>query len=209
MGFGARSDSKLTGGYFILGRVIGLITLGMVIASIGFIFAGYTVYLLVIFGTLTIIFGLLVIFNKNINAKFRLRPHFKLKPTATNGGTRIENKSCKGNHKHNRHCRKANINNKYAFGLGIFRGATPCLKIIVLAPLLIVVEIQLAFLMMLAYIGTSTIYPVIGHLTANIVTKFDKYDMYIRVTGAAVLIVLGIYSLVKILFLDTGTHFGV
>lgn len=192
-----------------MGRVVGVITLGMIIASIGFIFEGYTVYLLVIFGTLTIIFGLLVIFNKNIDAKFRLRPHFKLKPTATDGGTRIENESCKGKHKHNGQCRKARINNKYAFGLGIFRGVTPCLKIIVMAPLLIVVEIQLAFLMMLAYVGTSTIYPIIGHLTANIVTKFDKYDLYLRVTGAAVLIVLGIYSLVNILFLNAGTHFGI
>jgi cytochrome c biogenesis protein CcdA len=209
MGFGARTDSKLTGWYFIMGRVIGVIVLGMVIASIGFIFEGYTVYLLVIFGTLTIIFGLLVIFNKNINAKFRLRPQFKLKPTATDGGTRIENKSCKGKHKNKGHCRKARINNKYAFGLGIFRGATPCLKIIVMAPLLIVVDIQLALMMMLAYVGTSTIYPIIGHLTANIVTKFDKYDLYIRVAGAAVLIVLGIYSLVNILFLNAGTHFGI
>jgi cytochrome c biogenesis protein CcdA len=209
MGFGARSDSKLTGSYFILGRVIGVIVLGMVIASIGFIFQGYTIYLLVIFGVLTIIFGLLVIFNKNIGAKLRLRPHFKLKPTATDGGTKIKHHCCRGKNDQNGLWHKAKFNNKYAFGLGLFRGATPCLKMIVLAPLLITVDIYLAFLMMLAYVGTSTIYPIIGHLTANIVTKFDKYDIYIRISGAILLVVLGTYSIVKILFLDAGTHFGV
>ena len=207
MSFGARTDSKLTGGYFILGRMIGVIVLGMIIASIGFIFDGYTVYLLVIFGILTIIFGLLVIFNKDIESRLNFKPHIKLKPTATDGGTRINENGCMGKHKHQGHCRKARINKKYAFGLGLFRGATPCLKIIVLAPLLIVVDIQLAFLMMLAYVSTSTIYPVIGHLTANIVTKFDKYDLYIRLGGAALLIVLGIYSLINILYLNPSSHF--
>jgi cytochrome c biogenesis protein CcdA len=211
MGFGARADSKLTGGYFILGRVFGVIFLGMVIALLGFIFDGITIYLVLIFGILTIIFGLLFIFNRNIFSRFRIRPYFSLKPTAPDGGMPFKRKEC--HEMHSQHskgqCRRSNVTKKYAFGLGLFRGATPCLKMIVLAPLLIVVDLQLAFLMMFAYVGTSTIYPVIGHLTANIITKFDKYNIYIRITGAILLIILGIYSLVKILFLDSGTHFGV
>jgi cytochrome c biogenesis protein CcdA len=213
MGFGARTDSKLTGTYFILGRVIGVILLGMIIASIGFILEGYTIYLVLIFGVLTIIFGLLVIFNKKLTWKSISPFKSHLKPTAMDGGTCIGPKKghgkCKNNHK-GHHPQKGRIfNNKYAFSLGLFRGATPCLKIMVLTPLLLVVELQLALLMMLGYVATSTIYPIIGHLTANLVTKFDKYDLYIRVTGAVVLIILGIYSISKILFFDAGTHFGV
>ena len=212
MGFGARTDNNLTGTYFIFGRAIGVILLGMVIASIGFILEGYTTYLVVIFGILTIIFGLLVIFNKNIDWKLKFRSHTRLKPLATNGGTCNGPKKGHGKCKHNSQdpdsANSGKLNKRFAFSLGLFRGATPCLKIMVLAPLLIVVDIQLALMMMLAYVATSTIYPIIGHLTANVVTKFDKYDLYIRVTGAIILIILGIYSISKILFLDTGTHFG-
>ncbi len=213
MGFGARTDNRLTGTYFILGRVIGVILLGMIIASIGFIFVGYTTYLVLIFGVLTIIFGLLLIFNKKITWKLISQTNRHLKPTAMDGGTCISPNKGHGKCKneHNTHFPKKGrkFNNKYAFSLGLFRGATPCLKIMVLTPLLLVVDLQLALLMMLGFVATSTIYPIIGHLTANIVTKFDKYDLYIRVTGAIVLIILGIYSISKILFFDAGTHFGV
>ncbi len=172
LGFGMTSaENKKAGKYFILGRFLGLVFIGMIIALFGMIFDGYVLYLLILFGVLTIIFGALVI------AKIYYRS--------------------KNNHKHQKKCASKHYSRRALFLLGAFRGATPCFKIFILAPLLIVVDMQLAFLMILVFASASTLYPVIGFLSANLLSNFRRYDAYVQVTGAVLLISIGTFTIIK------------
>jgi cytochrome c biogenesis protein CcdA len=148
-----------TGLYFIFGRFLGLILICLVIASIGVFFEGQIFYLLVIFGALTILFGAFIIFKM----------YYRYKHHGLGAGSGSGNMSCgqknnvkpghglcsvfglgKGRIKHKTNDINANANtNRYSFFLGMFRGATPCLKIFILAPLLIIVDFQLALLMLI------------------------------------------------------------
>jgi hypothetical protein len=84
----------------------------------------------------------------------------------------------------------------YSFFLGLFRGATPCFKLLVIAPLLIVVDFYVAVLMVLIFAATSTIYTIIGFISASILTSFRKYETHLQVAGASTLIVIGIYTII-------------
>jgi hypothetical protein len=99
--------------------------------------------------------------------------------------------------------RSKDLTKQYSFLLGVLRGATPCLKIFILAPLLIIVDLRLAFLMILIYATGSTVYPMIGFLSANIITNFRKYEAYIQTTGAFVLISIGVFTIIKNLLTPT------
>ena len=192
------ADQKHTGLFFIGGRFLGLTILGLIIALLGVIF-----YLLVLFGILTIVFGAFIIFkmyhrykkhNLNSSANATTQQTQKDRTCSTN-----ENEEPKFMCGHKRNLqidtKTHKITRSYSFFLGIFRGATPCLKIIILAPLLIIVDLPLAFLMILVFTGASTIYPVIGFLAANVLKNFPKFDVYVQVTGAIILISVGVFTI--------------
>ncbi|MCK5560136.1 MAG: hypothetical protein KAJ51_06065, partial [Thermoplasmata archaeon] len=162
-------ERRKTGVYFITGRFIGVIILGLTIASIGFIFDSFKIYFLIIFGILTIVFGGFVILRMYLRIK---NQESNNKCTSCNTSTFCnsscnENSNCpsgsSGNCNNHSNClNKPAINSKtttrYSFLLGVFRGATPCLKIFILAPLLIIVDLWLAFFMILIFALASTIY---------------------------------------------------
>jgi len=203
-------EQKKTGKYFIVGRFIGLIILGLIIASLGLIFDGYLTYFLVLFGVLTIVFGAVVILKLYLRMKNQKLDNFIVNdnhPNPNKNSFGCHNKGrCQGLNKKPKHHKELKRHemmkgerntNRYSFLLGVFRGATPCLKIFILAPLLIIVELPLAFLMILVFAAASTIYPIIGFLSASILTNLRKYHAYVQITGAIVLISIGVFTIIK------------
>jgi cytochrome c biogenesis protein CcdA len=92
---------------------------------------------------------------------------------------------------------KREMTKRYGFGLGVFRGATPCLKVLILAPLLIISPLELAIMMVLVFTIATTTYPVIGFLSANIFKNFRKYDTFVQTAGAIMLIGIGIFMMLN------------
>ena len=107
------------------------------------------------------------------------------------------------------HCKKRiDFEGKYGFFLGVLRGATPCAKVIVLAPLLVAVGFPFSLLLILVYALTSTIYPIIGYLSAELLSKFEKYRYALKMLGALILITIGIYTIINVVMWDT-IHAGI
>ena len=218
LAFGVSSvEQRKTGVYFIAGRFLGLIILGLVIASLGLIFDSFKLYFLIIFGILTIVFGGFVILKMYLRFKRNKSKNGCARCNSVN--TKDSCSSCNSNcNEHsdssclsssggvncNNHsgCRnKPNISskttNRYSFILGMFRGATPCLKIFILAPLLIIVDLWLAFLMILVFALASSIYPVIGFLSASLLGNVRRYEAHVQITGAIILISIGVFTIIK------------
>ncbi|WP_455391779.1 hypothetical protein [[Eubacterium] cellulosolvens] len=222
-------ERKRTGVYFILGRFLGLMIIGLIIASIGFIFDSYKIYFMVLFGVLTMAFGGIVIFRMYYRIKYPSTAHNCSNcNTSTTSASATNCTSCTGSNgcsEHNncnsnsqdgcttssRFCLKSQMpvgskfTRRYSFLLGVFRGATPCLKIFILAPLLIIVDLWLALLMILVYALASTIYPVIGFLSANLLSNIRKYETHVQITGAIILISIGAYTIIKQLMTQSCT----
>lgn len=226
LGFGTNAaERRSTGKYFILGRYLGVVLLGMVIATLGLVFVGYMTNLILLFGVLTIVFGGLIairLFTKyrNVQKNAKLVQCTTKKSCSSCSNMQNESgllscNSCTSSKttdsstglvQCSHECKNlpkslhgTNLTKRYTFLLGLFRGATPCLKIIIIAPLLIVVDLSLAFLMVLVFAAASTIYTVIGFVSASILTNFRKYENYIQATGACVLICIGVYTIFKYL----------
>jgi cytochrome c biogenesis protein CcdA len=217
---GVTADEERSGLNFILGRFIGVILIGMVIALIGAAFQVPPVYFIAIFGILTVIFGvylLLHVYKIKINLRF-----FRTKVDEGQGNGqgnghgnghgdghgKGQGRNHNGKHK-NGECRKSkNFKGKHVFILGLFRGATPCLKIMILAPLLIAADFWLALAIVIVYAATSTVYPIMGFLFGSLLHKFERYQTHVRVAGAIILIFVGIYSLVNGLVFAEHPHGG-
>ena len=81
--------------------------------------------------------------------------------------------------------------------LGTVRGATPCLKVLVLAPLLIVNPPGTVILMAVAYVATSSLYPTIGFLAGRTVRDAVGSRRWLRLAGAAGVAAVGAYTLLR------------
>lgn len=205
--FGVASEDKVRGIYFILGRIVGLVLLGMAIATFSFFADLPPLYFVVTFGLLSIVFGFIVIMQASgrwghVKGLFR----WKKAPQnerALDPGKHPGKGNCKGPMAEGHKIRK--FKNSYIFGLGIARGATPCLKIMVLVPLLVAVDTYLALAMILVYALASTVYPVMGFLSGNLLRSVEKHATYVKVAAALTLVAVGIYSIFNVL---TQSHPG-
>ena len=218
--------------FFILVRFLGVLVLGVTIALVGVVFDGYLIYFLILFAALTMIFGALVIIRLYLKTRKQAtdhdcssceRQHKQSCPGNVNinanaaaacqdAGACNDTGACNevglGRWLQRKTRSKildktTKITKRYSFVLGVFRGATPCLKIFILAPLLIVVDLPVALLMIVIYAGVSTIYPVIGFLSANLLTNFKKYESYVQAIGALTLISIGVYTIFKQLMVQS------
>ena len=81
--------------------------------------------------------------------------------------------------------------------LGAVRGATPCLKVLLLAPLLIANPPGTVLLMAVAYVATSSLYPTIGFLAGRTVRDAVGSRRWLRLAGAAGVAAVGAYTLLK------------
>jgi hypothetical protein len=81
--------------------------------------------------------------------------------------------------------------------LGAVRGATPCLKVLVLTPLLIVNPPATVVLMAVAYVATSSLYPTIGLLAGRTVRDAVGSRRWLRLAGAVGVAAVGAYTIFK------------
>lgn len=184
--------------YFILGRIVGLVFLGLAIATFSFFADLPPVYFVAAFGILSILFGFIVIAQiTGFSERFAGIWPWKRSTGIGNPGKHHGKKHFKKALKEGAKARK--FKNSYVFGLGVARGATPCLKIFILVPLLVAVDIYLALAMILVYALASSIYPIIGFLSGSILQSAEKHAMYVKAGAALVLVGVGIYSIVNVL----------
>ncbi len=199
LALGTSIDSRRGGVAFIAGRFLGLMTLGGAIAGLGLVQDLNPVYFLVTFGALTIVLGVFVLLRvltrhsmvKHGHPLIRLlhrgRHHGKGHGTVMADGGEIDFEA------------DSRSKTAYILLLGVVRGATPCVKMMVLAPLLVSVDFGLAIGMVLVFAVASTIYPVIGFLSGNIIRQSKRHALYVRIGSALMMIVLGAYFMVSAL----------
>ena len=187
LSLGCSIEGKRSGLAFVGGRFVGLLILGAAIAGLGLIANLKPTYFLIVFGVFSIALGGYALLQtltrtpRGHGNPLRKHGHGECgKELAANGGgMEIE----------------SNRKTASYFTLGVFRGATPCLKVAILAPLLVSVDFGLAMVMVVAYGAVSTIYPIIGLLSGNLLRQTRKYAFYVRLGAAILIIVLGAYFL--------------
>lgn len=194
LSLGCSIEGKKSGIAFVAGRFLGLIILGVAIAGLGLITGLKPTYFLIAFGVLSIILGVIVLYQTLRADARRGHRHWEF---PFSGGLRKRKDEVMANG--GKPCDKFDSKPKTAsfFVLGIFRGATPCFKVMVLAPLLISVDFWVAIVMVLAYAAVSTVYPAIGLLSGNLIRQWRKYTPHIRVIAAFIIILIGIYFVIN------------
>jgi len=211
LSFGCRGESKKVGTRFIFGRFIGLCILGVAISLVGAILDIPPLLFVAIFGVASVLFGLLLLVGLLGGPgpfKMRLRHALGINrggdctvgrlARGKGAGDGSGPADGKGTHEDAATgAKESGIRPNSAFLLGILRGATPCVKMMVLAPLLIAVGPLWAVVLSLVYALTSTAYPLIGFLAASAVSQLPRYERALRVVGAFVLILVGIFVLVN------------
>lgn len=194
LSLGCSIEGKKSGIAFVAGRFLGLVLLGAAIAGLGLITGLKPTYFLVAFGVLSIILGVIVLYQTLRTDATPDRRHSRF-PLLGRLRKRKDEVMANGGEP----CGEFDSKPKTAsfFILGVFRGATPCLKVMVLAPLLISVDFWVAVVMVLAFAAVSTVYPVIGLLSGNLIRQWRKYAPHIRVIAALIIILVGIYFIIN------------
>lgn len=81
--------------------------------------------------------------------------------------------------------------------LGGVRGAMPCLKVLIITPLLVVSPPATVVAMALAFTLTSAIYPLIGLVSGRTVTSLSDQGRRLRLVGALGVAAVGVVTLVR------------
>jgi cytochrome c biogenesis protein CcdA len=225
MSFGTRSEERSVGLWFIAGRFLGLLILGSVISLLRFAAQDVMPLVLLIFGISTILFGILILLRHYIENRFThlekdlsnrfvfsLLSLFMVLPGSqkckANPVKNKDRKNCHDLHKGQRHKKHKSASKRFGFSLGLIRGATPCAKVIVLTPLLVAFGFPQSLPLILVYASTSTVYPVIGYLSADVLTNFEAHRFKLKMLGAFILIVMGLYYIIKVYTWEAG-HIGI
>ncbi len=96
------------------------------------------------------------------------------------------------------HSRQKQMVGAVGFGLGLLRGMlNPGRKCVYLVPLIMGAGILKSMIVSFAYGLSSSVYLIIGLLSAGLVRKIVPYRHFIRTMGGAILIIIGIFYLYK------------
>ena len=196
LSFGTRGDSARVGARFMLGRFIGLMAIGVAISAIGAITEIPPIYFVVIFGAASILFGILMlvgIFGGPGPFKRRLRHALGVGRGAGEPCDGSNGKCAEGGGR----AKGEGIKPNSAILLGVLRGATPCVKLMVLAPLLIAVGPSWALALSFVYALSSSAYPLIGFLAASSLSYIPRYELALKAAGAFLLIFIGFYMTIN------------
>jgi hypothetical protein len=204
LSFGTRGDSAAVGSRFIAGRIVGLVLIGVAISAIGAIMDIPPIYFVAIFAVASVIFGILMLvgmYGGPGPVKRRLRHALGLQRGDGTGCAGAEAAREEGRPGQADGMTGAKTGSGLkpagAFLLGVMRGATPCVKLMVLAPLLIAAGPLLAVVLTLVYALASSAYPIIGFLVASSVSYVPKYERAAKLAGAAAMILVGVYMMVN------------
>jgi hypothetical protein len=215
MSFGTSAEERSVGRWFIVGRFMGLVALGSVISLLRFAAQDAIPAILLVFGISTIAFGVYEIARhlmKNRSSSQSSRKTKKRYPTNHMVFSLLslfvvlpQKGKCSGNsHGRRGGCgKKRMVEKRSGFILGVLRGATPCAKVIVLVPLLVAFGFPSSLLLILVYAGASTLYPIIGYLSADVLSNFKQHQFKLKILGAVILIIIGIYTISKVIMWST------
>lgn len=146
---------------FILGRILGLLFIGIWLGLIGRNLHITAWQMDIVFGAISIPFGLYMIFKKGVG--------------------RIEAMASQG----------------AGFTVGLIRGATPCMKVLVITPLLAEGGFLRGLAIMTTYSLASSLYPILGFGFATFLGRFYAQRRLIKISGGLVIIILGLYYIFK------------
>jgi cytochrome c biogenesis protein CcdA len=198
---------------FILGRLLGILLLGSAIALLGSFIEIDVRAMLYAFGALTALMGILLLW----------RPRFLSWLWKERGCGNGECGECREDHGGDDHdcgacpsrdgCpendrtskRKGllKLQDKAGIGgffiVGLARGATPCLKLMLLVPLLITLTFLEGGALIAIYAITSSVYPIVGIALASIVRDLSprKYMPFISRMSALSMVLIGCYFIYK------------
>jgi ABC-type nickel/cobalt efflux system permease component RcnA len=232
---GAAAEGVDASKYFIVGRFVGVVAIGLLISSFRLALQEYMAFVFLAFGILSIAFGAIIIARQYLEKRYkdRLKAEGTRKDCSScvhaEAHGRTERKkglfrsscgcglfspigsSCDHDHDEQGGCASwtpteeatnSSFGARYGFALGLFRGATPCAKILLLAPLLIVVDLPVSLLLIIVYAGTSSVYPAIGFMSARLLSRIKGRTLLIRTAGAMVILAVGIFSILKFILYD-------
>lgn len=206
---------------FLGGRFLGILVLGMILALFGFFIEIDTQLMLYIFGAMTIVFGILILFSPTISSRLRILKNCEMGECSDcddhEDSTDHDCKSCPSSD----NCGSSKIHGEIgsnkkrvdswiasrlgAFGilgiliLGGVRGATPCLKFMLLLPLIITLPFLEYVAITSTYALSSSVYTVIGISIAEVFRNIspDRFKRYLVRSGAISMVLIGIYFLYK------------
>jgi ABC-type nickel/cobalt efflux system permease component RcnA len=216
MAFGMSTVELRTGVWFLAGRTIGLVALGLLIISAGLFLDLSPRLMQGAAGALAVGFGAFLVARhwrgtKEAGSGRQVKGECEVHDSEfkVHGSECCEHGKGHG-HGHGpgdgsgKHCKNSEYKLKehgsngknqraFGFGLGVFRGITPCFKIIVLAPLLVAVAVPSALAMVLVFTAVSTVYPLIGYMSANTLHNIVRNRHLMIIIGAIILIAIGAY----------------
>jgi len=227
LSLGTRAHSKSLAWWFILGRFIGILALGLLTATFGLFLVIPQKYYILAFAIVTVAFGLAILLQQyGWFARIGLKDH---RPQAQQacahkhdgsgprgqghrGPGRPEHCEGGGHGKHEHDngqaapaCQQGGIGGKGGFVFGLLRGATPCIKFLILVPLVLVFPLPQAMLLVFIFALTSTVYPIIGFLLGNVLVNLPLFDsprkaaFRLSVLSSFILLGIGVYYLYKYL----------
>lgn len=202
---------------FLIGRVIGVIALGFILALFGFYIEIDTRLMLYLFGGLTIIFGLIILTIPSLASKMGLLKNCEIGSCSDcnehegkeyNCSDCSSSGNCPGSSssaqdKKRKATRIESFMNRFGkastFILGFVRGATPCIKILLLVPLIISLPLLESLAVTTTYALSSSLYTIMGISIAIIIGNFspDKFKKYLTRVGAVSMIMIGVYFIHK------------
>lgn len=156
---------------FIVGRIFGLCFLALLIGIIGSNIPISPKIMHVAFGVLSVIFGVWIVFLERAS-----NAHACGLPNNNSNNPKM---------------------NKLGFGMGFSRGATPCVKVLPVILLFVGLDTINAAAIILIFALTSTIYPIIGFISANMFKDILSKRSEVKWLSAAVMIIIGIYYIIK------------
>lgn len=81
--------------------------------------------------------------------------------------------------------------------LGAVRGAMPCLKVLIIVPLLVTSSPATVVLMAVAFALTSMVYPLIGFMSGRTIANLARNGRRLRLAGAVGVAAVGMATLVR------------
>jgi len=210
---------------FIGGRFAGIMVLGLVIALFGWYMDLDSRLMILIFAVLSLLFGILVLFWPKGLARLKLLRHCEAggcgdscqdtgslhegsgvhdcSSCAASGScsrepARAGSQTTLRGH-HSRLAKYQGLGTTPVLFLGFVRGATPCLKVLLLVPLILTLPFTEAMLLVAVFALASTIYPLMGILGAGILGTAVSERRLPQLTraAAAMMICIGVYYLYK------------
>ncbi len=192
---------------FVTGRLLGVLILGSAFALIGSMIEIDTRSMLYTFGGITVVLGGLLLWNPPFLSRIGLGP------SCRGGACRECDDRAVGHVGHDcmdcpskDGCGKKRPHPRWGdlgfFTMGLVRGATPCLKVMLLVPLWVTLPFLQGAAITAAYALTSSIYPIVGIALASMLSDLTPKHIgpYLSKAGALAMIVVGLYFIYKAYF---------